>query len=627
MSVYENFAGALTIGQQVLTGFDESGRLVVFAQTTNPDYIPNTAGAISTYNIADAAITRDHILENAIDRTRIAQGEVTAALIAVDAIDATHISPEAITAPAIAANAIVGYHIVANSISASHISAYSITAEEIAANTITADRILSRTITADRIGVGEITATEIAANTITAAEIEAGSLTSASGVFGDISADDITTGSLSADRISGGTISAETIILAGSTLSSLNYDGNFDGASGWSFQGGTAVLNDVIIRGTLSGVDGTFSGNLSGGTIDIGGSDTSSFHVDDAGNMWLGAATYAAAESTFRVSSSGDAQCATLRVGEWGRVSVFNTNSMRVGATGTGAARGALELLGYDGISILSDVAPVRITAGGSIQVSQLLGHIGQSIHIDFRDSLGTRLGYIGYPGNDDIWVRNEASSGLVYIATNSEARITVSPSGTVTIGSTTSPTESQFRVYADWPSTNAAIIWNQAGTFTDSPKGLDIYLGASGAVNDPQNDDDFIRFRRGDGSVVGQIDGDGAGGVRYHPNSDRKLKTKITKDLSEAVDAFDQIPWRSFVWKATDQPAAGVIAQELHKVPRWAYTVSVGGKFKEPDPDTGKMRTYYKNWGVDHVPFIGVIAAKVRSLEARIEQLEAAAR
>ncbi len=49
--------------------------------------------------------------------------------------------------------------------------------------------------------------------------------------------------------------------------------------------------------------DAFFTGAISGGTIDIGGSDSSSFHVDASGNIWLGASTYASAP--FKVSASG----------------------------------------------------------------------------------------------------------------------------------------------------------------------------------------------------------------------------------------------------------------------------------------------------------------------------------
>ena len=57
------------------------------------------------------------------------------------------------------------------------------------------------------------------------------------------------------------------------------------------------------------------SGALSAGSIDIGGSDATSFHVDTDGNMWLGAATYAA--STARISNAGVALLQSGTIGGW----------------------------------------------------------------------------------------------------------------------------------------------------------------------------------------------------------------------------------------------------------------------------------------------------------------------
>lgn len=57
------------------------------------------------------------------------------------------------------------------------------------------------------------------------------------------------------------------------------------------------VANATITSPTING------GSINGATLDIGGSDATSFHVDASGNMWLGAATYAAAP--FKVSTAG----------------------------------------------------------------------------------------------------------------------------------------------------------------------------------------------------------------------------------------------------------------------------------------------------------------------------------
>lgn len=80
------------------------------------------------------------------------------------------------------------------------------------------------------------------------------------------------------------------------TLSIYDYiesDDFVTGSTGWRISGnGDAEFSNATIRGSLSAV-----------TIDIGGADATSFHVDIDGNMWSGAATLAAAP--FQVSSSG----------------------------------------------------------------------------------------------------------------------------------------------------------------------------------------------------------------------------------------------------------------------------------------------------------------------------------
>lgn len=64
---------------------------------------------------------------------------------------------------------------------------------------------------------------------------------------------------------------------------------NNGGANSITYDSSSGILN--------------ISGAIAGGTIDIGGFDSTSFHVDSSGNMWLGASSYAS--SPFKVSSTG----------------------------------------------------------------------------------------------------------------------------------------------------------------------------------------------------------------------------------------------------------------------------------------------------------------------------------
>lgn len=143
-----------------------------------------------------------------------------------------------------------------------------------------------------------------------------------------------------------------------------------------------------------------------------------------------------------------------------------------------------------------------------------------------------------------------------------------------------------------------------------------------TGTAN-PGTDDDFIRFRRGDGTVVGEIRGTGAGGVTYATSSDQRLKENITAEWGEAVQAFDLIPWKSFTWRTTGVRAHGVIAQEVVEVPEWEHVVNRGGMEVGEDPETGEPQEYNKHWAVDYVPFIGAIGAKLADVDARLKALE----
>ena len=86
-------------------------------------------------------------------------------------------------------------------------------------------------------------------------------------------------------------------------------------------------------KGYIEGMDIYISGSIVGGTIDIGGSDSTSFHVDTNGNMWLGAATYNISTNPFAVSSDG-----TIRA-TGGHIAGFTIDATEGLYAGTGNTR------------------------------------------------------------------------------------------------------------------------------------------------------------------------------------------------------------------------------------------------------------------------------------------------
>ena len=115
---------------------------------------------------------------------------------------------------------------------------------------------------------------------------------------------------LTASKITAGTIGAHTITMAGATseIRSSTFDGVNTGGgvyanatTGWLINGtGKAYFYDAIIRGNIQ----------AGGTIDIGGNDASSFHVNADGDLFSGSATLA--NAPFKVLSNGDVTANTI---------------------------------------------------------------------------------------------------------------------------------------------------------------------------------------------------------------------------------------------------------------------------------------------------------------------------
>jgi len=147
------------------------------------------------------------------------------------------------------------------------------------------------------------------------------------------------------------------------------------GSAGWRIQG----------SGDVEFNDGTFRGALSASTIDIGGSDATSFHVDIDGNMWLGAATFNISTNPFAVSNAGVMRAVSGTIGGFtlGSTTITATNlTFTSGAAntanitvGTGATAGGLNAAaaGSDIVFWAGDTfanratAEFRVTAAGAL--------------------------------------------------------------------------------------------------------------------------------------------------------------------------------------------------------------------------------------------------------------------
>lgn len=101
-------------------------------------------------------------------------------------------------------------------------------------------------------------------------------------------------------EFNGGAFSVTSIDIGGFDATSFHVD-----VEGNMWMGASASVSApfrVTSAGEMTATSGTFSGSITGSTIDIGSGDTS-FHVDAAGNMWSGAPAYASAP--FKIAADG----------------------------------------------------------------------------------------------------------------------------------------------------------------------------------------------------------------------------------------------------------------------------------------------------------------------------------
>jgi hypothetical protein len=106
------------------------------------------------------------------------------------------------------------------------------------------------------------------------------------------------------------------------------------GSAGWS----------INADGSVEFNDGTFRGALAASTIDIGGADATSFHVDADGNLWSGAATYNLTTNPFAVSNAGVIRVVSGTIGG----TTISSTALTGGIIQTGTSGDYMGLYGSD---------------------------------------------------------------------------------------------------------------------------------------------------------------------------------------------------------------------------------------------------------------------------------------
>jgi hypothetical protein len=220
--------------------------------------------------------------------------------------------------------------------------------------------------------------------------------------------------------------------------------------------------------------------------------------------------------------------------------------------------------------------------------------------------------GFVGLEGSGNDFAENTISNSLllagntaVQAVTNDTARLTVLDNGDIGIGDD-SPSyrldvsDSRFNSYvARFRNTNTA----------GSSDGIIVQCGPT---EDPTSFANFIRFRDGDGSDLGSIQGDGTGDIFYNTTSDRRLKTNIY-NLEGALGVIENLKPRIYERKrALGRTEFGFIAQELKVV----YPQAVSGD-SNSDVTTEPMM-------VDYSKLTPILTAGIKELYELIKEQQA---
>lgn len=260
------------------------------------------ANTITAANIASGTITTDEIAAGTILASDIGANQITSSLIAADQILASHIAAGQVDTAELAAGAVTTTKLDALAVTAAKLDAGAVTAGKIAvggvsgstqiangiivtshmtANTINGDRIQAGTLAANKITAGSITATQIASNTILAGNIAAGAVDTS-----ELAADAVTANELAANAVYAGAIQAGAVTAAKIQAGSIDTDHLAAGAvtaakiaantiTGSQITGNTlsAIFANLgtITAGSITGVTGTFEGNLKGSPVIVEG--------------------------------------------------------------------------------------------------------------------------------------------------------------------------------------------------------------------------------------------------------------------------------------------------------------------------------------------------------------------
>jgi hypothetical protein len=305
---------------------------------------------------------------------------------------------------------------------------------------------------------------------------------------------------------------------------------------------------------------------LAATTIDIGGSDTTSFHTDINGNSWWGAAAFADAPA--KITSAGAATFTSVSI----------TGYVASGGAATDVNNGATTISG------------TKITAS-SITASQIAASTITSSQLNATsiNAMGITAGSVdagNITGTTISGKTVQTSASGNKIAMNSNNHLYFYNADNSAAVADLYATTNDFRIAA----TDNIYLYTNTTT-------LALNVGADRTVPRSDNVHNLGTSANAFGAMYAHS---------FNDTSDRRLKKDI-KTIQSALDKVMKLRGVSFKWKKNNKKNIGLIAQEVKKI----IPEVVSGK-------GGKER-----YTIEYGKMVGLLVEAIKEQQKQIEELK----
>ena len=270
--------------------------------------------------------------------------------------------------------------------------------------------------------------------------------------------------------------------------------GESDGDMGMALCGGTG--NNVYIRmgDSADAAEGGFNYDNADDSLMILTNNKDYIKIKSTGNVAFNGngTTFTTSHGLVEINQPADNDESGLAVRAYqnGRTVRLWASDAGVGYLSCGDGGGNILNLNQGGgkVGVGTDSPASTFTVAGNIRTSGSLiieGTAATAIRITQTDADGayisftetdgsTRMGYMGYPSNDDLHVKNETAAGKVYLSTNNTTRMSIAAGGLVNVvGEITAGTKT-----FDIPHPTKGGDWRLRHASIEGPRNDLIYRG-----------------------------------------------------------------------------------------------------------------------------------------------------